>query len=75
MFTVKNESSICAIIVINKIHNKGARLKHKRINKNKLEPFFMIKHLDEEIEDSVPSVIAHQRLDSIQEKESADSGK
>jgi len=45
-----------------KIHNKGARLKHRRIDKDKLEPFFLMTHMPEENEDSVPSLIPDQPL-------------
>lgn len=74
MFIVKNESSTCVIGVINKIHNKGARLKHKRIERNKLDPFFLLNQLNDENEDSVPSLLTQQPLDSILEKETTSSG-
>lgn len=74
MYIAKNESSICAIDAINKIHNKGARLKHRRVERNKLDPFFLLNQLNDENEDSVPSLLTQQPLDSILEKETTSSG-
>ena len=55
LFVVRNESSIYAVIVINKIHNKGARLKHNRIEWSKLEPEYFSHHFENE--DSVPPLL------------------
>lgn len=56
----KNASNIYEMSEINKIHNKGARKKHKRIGKNKLEPFFLSSIF--EIMDSSPPDIHDQPL-------------
>lgn len=36
-----------------RIHNKAARAKHNRVERNKLEPYFMMHESDEENEDTV----------------------
>lgn len=57
-----------------KIHNKGARKKHKRFPKNKLEPFFLMTRSHEECNDSIPTSAINQPLFSILENETNNSG-
>lgn len=72
-YTVKNVNSICVRNVINKIHNKGARKKHYRFPKNKIEPFFLMNELHEEQRDQVPTIYSHAPLHSIMENEDSNS--
>jgi hypothetical protein len=57
-----------------KIHNRGARKKHKRFPKFKIEPYFLIDRRHPETEDSVPNVGIHQPLFTIDENVNNTSG-
>lgn len=57
-----------------KIHNKGARKKHKRFPKNKIESFFVMTRSQDECDDSITTKVINQPLFSILENETNTSG-